>query len=127
MPYALTPFANIPLDEHLLDLLIAEHEADYRRWPSSAEVFLPDGRPPKVGELFVQHDLARTLQFLADEVRGVAVHAAARVLSLAGAGEVVVSGPTRDLAEGSGLTFEDAGRHALKGLSGERQVYRVAG
>ena len=43
-----------------------------------------------------------------------------------GAGEVVVSATTRDLAEGSGLTFVDAGLHALKGLSGERQVYRVA-
>jgi class 3 adenylate cyclase len=67
------------------------------------------------------------IEFVGDEVRGVAVHAAARVLTLAGAGEVVVSGPTRDLAEGSGLAFEDAGRHALKGLSGERQIYRVAG
>lgn len=66
------------------------------------------------------------VEFLAEEIRGVAVHAAARVLSLAGAGEVVVSGPTRDLVEGSGLEFVDAGRHALKGLSGERQVYRVA-
>jgi gamma-glutamyltranspeptidase/glutathione hydrolase len=46
---------------------IAEHEEDYRRWPSSAEVFLPNGRPPKVGELFVQRDLARTLQYMADE------------------------------------------------------------
>lgn len=46
---------------------IAEHEEDYRRWPSSAEVFLPKGRPPKVGELFVQSDLARTLQYMADE------------------------------------------------------------
>ena len=65
------------------------------------------------------------VEYLADEVRGVAVHAAARVLSLAGTGEVVVSGPTRDLAEGSGLTFEPAGRHALKGLTGEREVYRA--
>jgi gamma-glutamyltranspeptidase/glutathione hydrolase len=46
---------------------IAEHEEDYRRWPSSAEVFLPNGRPPRVGELFVQRDLARTLQYMADE------------------------------------------------------------
>ena len=67
------------------------------------------------------------VEFLADEVRGVAVHTAARVLSIAGAGEVVVSGPTRDLAEGSGITFEAAGRYALKGLSGEREVYRVTG
>ena len=66
------------------------------------------------------------VEFVGDEVRGLAVHAAARVLSIAGAGEVAVSATTRDLAEGSGLTFEDAGRHALKGLSGERQLFRVA-
>lgn len=65
------------------------------------------------------------VEFLADDVRGVAVHTAARVLSIGGAGEVVVSGPTRDLAEGSGIRFEAAGRHALKGLSGEREVYRA--
>ena len=66
------------------------------------------------------------VEFVGDDVRGVAVHAAARVLSIAGAGEVAASATTRDLAEGSGLTFEDAGRHALKGLSGERQLFRVA-
>ena len=65
------------------------------------------------------------VEFVGDEVRGVAVHAAARVLSIAGAGEVVVSATTRDLAEGSNVTFVDAGRHTLKGLSGERQVFRV--
>jgi class 3 adenylate cyclase len=65
------------------------------------------------------------VEFIAENVRGVAVHAAARVLSAAGADEVVVSETTRDLVEGSGLTFEDAGRHALKGLSGERQLYRL--
>jgi len=65
------------------------------------------------------------VEFVGDEVRGVAVHAAARVLAIAGAGEVVVSGTTRDLSEGSGVTFVDAGRHALKGLSGERQVFRA--
>jgi gamma-glutamyltranspeptidase/glutathione hydrolase len=46
---------------------IADHEEDYRRWPSTAEIFLPNGRPPRAGELFVQRDLARTLQYLADE------------------------------------------------------------
>src|SRR5688500_4884541 len=41
----------------------------------------------------------------ADHIRGVAVHAAARILAEAGAGEVLVSGTTRDLAEGAtGLT-----------------------
>lgn len=46
---------------------IREHEQSYRRWPSSAEVFLPGGKPPAVGDLFVQRDLGRTLQYLIDE------------------------------------------------------------
>jgi class 3 adenylate cyclase len=54
--------------------------------------------------------------------RGVAVHAAARVAGLAGPGEVLVSGTTRDLLDGSGMRFEDRGLHELKGLEGVRQV-----
>jgi gamma-glutamyltranspeptidase/glutathione hydrolase len=46
---------------------IRDHEEEYRRWPSSVEVFLPKGRPPAVGELFVQRDLGRTIQYMADE------------------------------------------------------------
>jgi class 3 adenylate cyclase len=66
------------------------------------------------------------VEFIGGDARGVAVHAAARVLSRAGADEVLVSSTTRDLLEGSGLTLEDAGTHDLKGLSGSRSLYRVA-
>ncbi|MSO53650.1 MAG: gamma-glutamyltransferase family protein [Rhodospirillales bacterium] len=37
------------------------------RWPETAEIFMPGGRALKVGEMFVQSDLGRSLQFLADE------------------------------------------------------------
>jgi gamma-glutamyltranspeptidase/glutathione hydrolase len=37
----------------------------YRRWPSTAEIFLPGGRVPEVGEIFVQRDAAATLRRLA--------------------------------------------------------------
>ena len=57
--------------------------------------------------------------------RGVAVHAAARVMSFATASQVLVSWTTRDLLEGSGLTLEDAGMHSLKGLDGERHLFSV--
>jgi class 3 adenylate cyclase len=57
--------------------------------------------------------------------RGVAVHAAARVMSFATASEVFVSWTTKDLLEGSGLTLEDAGTHELKGLDGERRLFRL--
>jgi len=65
------------------------------------------------------------VEFIDDNVRGVAVHAAARVLSIAGPSEVVVSDTTHGLLEGSGMAFEDAGLHSLKGLSGQRQLFRL--
>jgi class 3 adenylate cyclase len=51
-----------------------------------------------------------------DDVGGIAVHIAARVVGLADAGEVLVSSTVRDLVAGSGLRFNDRGIHALKGL-----------
>jgi class 3 adenylate cyclase len=58
-----------------------------------------------------------------DHVRGLAVHTAARIVDQAGAGEVLVSGTARDLAEGAtGLTFESRGRHRLKGLEREHEL-----
>jgi class 3 adenylate cyclase len=58
-----------------------------------------------------------------DQVRGLAVHAASRILDEAGSGEVLMSGTTRDLAEGAtGLTFESRGRHHLKGLEREHEL-----
>jgi class 3 adenylate cyclase len=57
------------------------------------------------------------------QVRGLAVHAAARILDEAGSGEVLISGTTRDLAEGAtGLTFESRGQHRLKGLEREHEL-----
>ena len=60
------------------------------------------------------------------ELSGVAVHTGARIASLADAGEVLVSSTVKDLVAGSGLTFEDRGRHPLKGLPGEWHLYAVA-
>lgn len=66
------------------------------------------------------------VEFVGGDTRGVAVHAAARVLARASADEVLVSSTTHDLLEGSGLTLEEAGTHDLKGLVGSRTLYRVA-
>ena len=54
-----------------------------------------------------------------DKVSGIAVHLGARVMALAGAGEVLVSSTTRDLVAGSGIAFEDRGTHTLKGVPGQ--------
>ena len=65
------------------------------------------------------------VEFVGDDVRGIAVHAAARVMAVAGPNEVMVSSTTSGLIEGSDLVLEDAGSHELKGLSGRRQVFRL--
>jgi class 3 adenylate cyclase len=59
-------------------------------------------------------------------VRGIAVHLAARVASLAGNGEVLVSSTVKDLAAGSGLEFEDTGTHQLKGVPEPKRLFRLA-
>jgi class 3 adenylate cyclase len=65
------------------------------------------------------------VEIVGGRARGVAVHAAARVASLAGPGEVLVSGTTHDLLDGSGLSFESRGEHELKGLRGARPIFAL--
>jgi class 3 adenylate cyclase len=56
---------------------------------------------------------------------GVAVHIGARVVALAGPGEVLVSSTVKDLVAGSGIEFEDRGEHELRGVPGEWRIYAV--
>lgn len=58
-----------------------------------------------------------------EKPHGIAVHMGARVMSLAGPGEVLVSSTTHDLVAGSGLEFEDRGDHTLKGIEGIRRLF----
>jgi gamma-glutamyltranspeptidase/glutathione hydrolase len=51
----------------LLAGMIRLHEKEYRRWDENARIYLPGGRPPEVGEVFRQADLARTLRYMVDE------------------------------------------------------------
>ena len=67
------------------------------------------------------------VELVAGDVRGLAVHAAARIGQLAEPGEVLVSDTTVDLLQASGLRFEERGTHELKGLSGSRAVYAYIG
>jgi class 3 adenylate cyclase len=62
-----------------------------------------------------------------DDVGGIAVHIAARVATLANAGEVLVSSTVKDLVAGSGLTFADRGVHALKGVPDQWRLFAAAG
>ena len=59
------------------------------------------------------------------DVHGIAVHIAARIMSLAGQREVLVSGVIPPLVLGSRLTFTDRGEHELKGVPGPWRVFAV--
>ena len=61
-----------------------------------------------------------------DKPRGIAIHVGARIMSSAGAGDVLVSSMTRDLVAGSGLEFEDRGEQELKGIEGTRRVFAAS-
>jgi class 3 adenylate cyclase len=60
-----------------------------------------------------------------NDLAGIGVHVAARVAGMAGASEVWASSTVKDLTAGSGLTFEDAGEHELKGVPDRWRLYRV--
>jgi class 3 adenylate cyclase len=86
-------------------------------------------------------DIAQTVRSLGIEIRagahtgecelidgkpsGLSVSTGARVAAKGGPSEVLVSQTVRDLVAGSGLTFEDAGDHELKGLPDRWRLYRV--
>jgi class 3 adenylate cyclase len=65
------------------------------------------------------------VELMGDDVGGIAVHVAARISALGDAGVVLTSRTVRDLAAGSGIEFDSFGRHALKGVADEWDVYSV--
>jgi len=66
------------------------------------------------------------VELVGDRIQGITVHVGARVAALAGPSQVLVSSTVKDLVAGSGLTFEDAGEHELKGVPDRWRLYRVA-
>jgi class 3 adenylate cyclase len=62
---------------------------------------------------------------MGQKLSGIAVHVGARIAASAGPRETLVSSTVKDLVVGSGLSFAEAGLHALKGIPGEWRLYRV--
>lgn len=67
------------------------------------------------------------MEFVGGNVRGLAVHTAARIMALAGPNEVVVNATTMQLSAGTDLRFESMGQHELKGISGSQEIFRLVG
>ena len=67
------------------------------------------------------------VEIIGSDVRGVAVHEAARISAAAAPGEILVSSMTYQLASGGDIALESRGEREFKGLDGPRTVYAVAG
>jgi class 3 adenylate cyclase len=65
------------------------------------------------------------IELRGDDVAGMAVHIGARVVALAGPGEVFVSSTVKDLVAGSGLYFEERGERELRGVPGSWRLFAV--
>ncbi len=66
------------------------------------------------------------VELVGNNVRGIAVHLAARIVAAAGSGEILVSAVTATLAAGAGYAFTDRGTHELRGLPGTVELFAVA-
>ena len=85
---------------------IRSAEADFRRHPSSARVFLPGGRVPEAGELFRMPDLARTFRRLVEAEQGALARGATREEALQAAFDLFYQG---ELAREMALFYREAG------------------
>lgn len=63
--------------------------------------------------------------FTMDDIHGIVVHEAARMLSFADPGEIIVSSTTRELSRDEGIKFLDRGEHQLRGVEGLHHLYSV--
>ena len=60
-----------------------------------------------------------------DDLAGVAVNLSARLVAIAGSGEIIVSETVRDIVNGASFEFRDRGTHSLKGFTEPRHVYEL--
>jgi class 3 adenylate cyclase len=65
------------------------------------------------------------VEVLGTDLGGIAVHIGARIMSLAGSGEVLASSTVKDLVAGSGIRFDDRGTHRLKGVPEDWRLFTV--
>jgi gamma-glutamyltranspeptidase / glutathione hydrolase len=112
MRYARDGFSIHPLLAENIDT----HQDRYQSWPASAEVFLPEGRPLKTGELVVQRDLGRSLQYMIDEEKAAAGRGRDAALEAARAafykGDIAKTITDYHAANGGMLSMEDMAEYA---------------
>jgi class 3 adenylate cyclase len=128
------------LDEHdaIVDLELARHRGRKVKATGDGVLAVFDGPARGVRCGTVLRDRLRTVgieiraglhtgevEVRGDDVGGISVHIAARVLGIASTGEVLVSRTVTDLVAGSGIEFAERGEHQLKGVAGRWQLFAV--
>jgi len=101
----------------LMHEIIAARVEEYARWPSSAAVYLPGGRAPAVGDVFVQTDLARTLRYMADQEQAAGGDRERGLRAARDAfyrGDIAATIARHHAAEGGWLTEEDMAAFAVE-------------
>jgi gamma-glutamyltranspeptidase / glutathione hydrolase len=108
---------------------IRAHAADYARWPQNAALFLPGGRPPEVGDKFVQTELAYTIRYVADQEKAAAARHG-RAAGLAAARDAFYRGDiAREIVafhrrEGGLLAAEDLAEYRSRLEPAVRRTWR---
>ncbi len=103
---------GFPMYPLMADSLAAQRDR-LAEWSTTAAIYLPGGQPPRVGERFVQSDLARTLRYMADEERATHARGGDRTAALAAArdafyrGEIAARIADAQADQGGLLTRED--------------------
>jgi class 3 adenylate cyclase len=130
------------MDEHdrIAKGLIGRYRGEYRKSTGDGLMATFDGpaRAVRCAQAFVEavkplgievRTGAHTgeVTFGENDLAGIGVHVAARVAGLAGTSEVWASSTVKDLTAGSGLTFEDAGEHELKGVPDRWRIFAAVG
>ncbi len=130
--------ALIDLHDDTARALVAEHEGHFVKTTGDGIVATFDGPGRAIrGATELQYELAKAnlrirtgihtgeIEVRGNDIGGIAVHLAARIMAEAEAGEILVSRTVRDLVVGSDIGFQDRGNHTLKGIEGNWQLFSV--
>ena len=121
---------GFPMHE-MMRAYIEAHQDVYRMWPQNAEIYLPDDAPPVIGKSFKQTDLAKSLQYMADEEKS--ANGAGRQAGLDAARDAFYKGDlaaaiVKYHAENGGLlTAEDLAGYKSELAPPEKITYKNGG
>lgn len=95
-----TPALRLARDGFAVHALLADgiqkRQSGYRKWPANEAIYLPEGRPPRIGERFVQTDLAHTIQRMIDAEADALAAGGDRIAGLEAARAVFYEGEIAD-------------------------------